>query len=52
MTCKAITLKMNPTAKNKTTKGSTLKPCASSVYNFSKFALEPPNPADLVEVGC
>lgn len=46
-----ITEKMKPTAKNKTTKGSTLKPWASSVNNFNMVALDPPAPAALVESG-
>lgn len=43
-----ITEKIKPTAKNNTTNGSTLKPCASSVNNFIIVDEEPPNPADLV----
>lgn len=50
-TCKMITEKMNPTAKKSTTKGSTLKPWASSVNNFNMVADEPPAPAALVDKG-
>lgn len=50
-TCKMITEKIKPTAKNKTTKGSTLKPWASSVNNFIMVDEEPPAPADLVDNG-
>lgn len=46
-----ITEKMNPTAKNNTTKGSTLKPWASSVNNFNMVAEEPPAPAARVDNG-
>lgn len=46
-----MTEKIKPTAKNKTTNGSTLKPWASSVNNFNIVAEEPPAPALLVEVG-
>jgi len=46
-----ITEKINPTAKNKTTNGSTLNPCASSVNNFIIVADDPPAPADLVDNG-
>lgn len=46
-----ITEKMNPTAKNKTTNGSTLNPWASSVNNFIIVADDPPAPADLVDNG-
>lgn len=42
---------MKPTAKNNTTKGSTLKPWASSVNNFIIVEEEPPAPADLVDNG-
>lgn len=51
MTCNTITEKMKPTAKNKTTKGSTLKPWASSVKSFNIVADEPPAPAALVDKG-
>lgn len=50
-TCNIITEKMNPTAKNNTTTGSTLKPCASSVNNFIIVAEDPPAPAALAESG-
>lgn len=50
-TCNIITEKIKPTAKNKTTKGSTLKPWASSVNNFIIVDEEPPAPADLVDKG-
>jgi len=46
-----MTLKMKPTARTRTIKGSTFKPWASSVYNFSMVDEEPPAPADLAEVG-
>lgn len=51
ITCKAMTEKMKPTDKNKTTNGSTLKPSASSVNNFNIAAEEPPAPADLADGG-
>lgn len=50
-TCKIITEKIKPTAKNNTTKGSTLNPWASSVNNFIIVEEEPPAPADLVDNG-
>jgi hypothetical protein len=46
-----MTEKIKPTARNITISGSTLRPLASSVYNLSKEAEDPPKPADLVEVG-
>lgn len=46
-----MTEKMNPTAKNNTTTGSTLNPCASSVNNFIMVAEDPPAPAALAESG-
>lgn len=50
-TCKMMTEKMNPTAKKRTTNGSTLKPWASSVKSFNIVAEEPPAPAALVDKG-
>ena len=50
-TCKIMTEKMKPTARKRTTKGSTLKPCASSVNNFIMVARDPPAPAALVDKG-
>lgn len=47
-----MTEKMKPTAKKRTTKGSTLKPWASSVKSFNMVAEEPPAPAALVDKGC
>lgn len=46
-----MTEKMKPTAKNKTTNGSTLNPWASSVKSFNMVAEEPPAPAALVDKG-
>lgn len=46
-----MTEKMKPTAKKSTTKGSTLKPWASSVKSFNIVAEEPPAPAALVDKG-
>lgn len=42
---------MKPTARKRTTNGSTLKPWASSVNNFIMVADEPPAPAALVDNG-
>lgn len=42
---------MKATDNNNTTKGSILKPLASSVKIFNIVEEEPPAPADLVEVG-
>lgn len=50
-TCKMITEKIKPTAKNKTTNGSTRKPWASSVNNCIMVADEPPAPAARVDTG-